>query len=444
MNKIWHIFRYEIISTVTRRSFIFATIFLPLVMFGSVALMLYMDEKEPGTRYEAETPADVRENNAVANLDNLQMETEYFGFVDAAGLIAELPNDVPPSLLRRYTDEASALEAIENGEIKGYYLIPVDYVAQGNVIYIDPDFNSAQIEHQSQMIRWTLFYNMAGREPVTAQLARRPMNVKPSPISAPEIATETDDNCLRPGFGCETNPFVRYLPYISMMLLYMCILMSSSLLLNSVNEEKKNRVMETMMVSVSTRQLLTGKIIGLGLVAFAQIAIWAGMGYGFLELADTAINLPEGFSMPPGFWFWTIVFFLLGYAIYASLMAGVGAIAPNVKDVSWVSAVMAIPLFIAYMPFHEIADDVLNLNGALRDSMSTFYSMFPLSAPTAMVLRLTGEDVPLWQPVVSAVIAAITAVLIVRAIANLFRTQTLLSGEPFSFKRYFGTMFNRG
>jgi ABC-2 type transport system permease protein len=69
-------------------------------------------------------------------------------------------------------------------------------------------------------------------------------------------------------------------------------------------------------------------------------------------------------------------------------------------------------------------------------------SIFPLSAPVMMITRLTVGNVPLWQPILAAVLTIIMAVLIIRAVARMFRAQMLLSGQPFSIQRYAKALIN--
>ncbi len=445
MHKIWTVARYELISTLTRRSFILTTLGIPLITIGTIALMMGMfnSDEQPATPVSGEAPpADV--NEAGADLADFEPATEVYGYVDQAGLIATLPDDVPADTLVAYPDESSAAAALEAGAITGYYLIPADYLAEGQLIYIDPDFNAARINEQARVMRWTLFVNLAGGNTPAAARALRPMDVQPSPIMAETpVDSPPGDDCSRPGFDCESNAFVRYLSGIVMLVLYMCILMSSSLLLNSVGEEKKNRLVEMMLVTISSRQMLTGKIIGLGIAALIQIAAWVAMGYVTLRLGGSAIDLPPDFVLPAEIVVWSVVFFILGYAMYASLLAGLGALAPDVRKVSGAIFVIIIPLLMSQLPLPEILDDVLNLGGGLEEAATVFFSIFPLSAPTAMIERIVNGPVPVWQPLLATGLMILTAIFIVRAVARMFRAQVLLSGQPFSVGRYFAVLFDR-
>jgi ABC-2 type transport system permease protein len=80
---------------------------------------------------------------------------------------------------------------------------------------------------------------------------------------------------------------------------------------------------------------------------------------------------------------------------------------------------------------------------ASRGALPVALSLFPLTAPVVMIMRLTDGSVPLWQLLLSAGLMVVATYLIVRAVAAMFRAQHLLSGQPFSVRRYFGALLGR-
>jgi ABC-2 type transport system permease protein len=94
---------------------------------------------------------------------------------------------------------------------------------------------------------------------------------------------------------------------------------------------------------------------------------------------------------------------------------------------------MIIPLFFSSTVFMQ------DPNGPI----ATGLSLFPLSAPVAMMARLSAGGVPWWQPILAAALMAGTSVVIVRAVANIFRAQVLVSGQTFQTKTYFSALFGR-
>ncbi len=234
----------------------------------------------------------------------------------------------------------------------------------------------------------------------------------------------------------ESNMLTFFLPYAVTMLFYIIILSAASLLLSSVAKEKENRMMEILLVSVTPRQLLTGKIVALGMVGLLQTIVWVGTGRLLLARSGTTFNLPIAFQLPPSFLFWGLIFFLLGYAVYASLMAGLGALVPNLREASQATIVVIFPLIIPIVLLSVLINDP-------NSTLAVILSLFPLTSPVAMMTRLSAGNVPLWQTTLSAVLLAVTAVMIVRSVARMFRAQTILSGQPFSRKLFFSTLFGR-
>jgi ABC-2 type transport system permease protein len=133
----------------------------------------------------------------------------------------------------------------------------------------------------------------------------------------------------------------------------------------------------------------------------------------------------------------SLVFFLLGYAVYASLMAGLGALAPNLREASQVTFVIMLPLIIPL--FFSSTVFMQDPNGPI----ATGFSLFPLSAPVAMMARLSAGGVPWWHPVLAAILLAGTTVITVRAVANMFRAQALVSGQSIKAKTFFKALLGR-
>lgn len=410
MNKTMSVLRHELSIALRSASFVITAFILPLIGVAIFAGVSIINQRAaagngPGSEEEA-------------------AELRVEGFVDASGLIEQISSTVPEGILIRYPDEARARAALDGGDIAAYYVLPADYLESGNLEYVNPDYRFGPGDKQSWVMENTIFDNLLGNDPGRIDRGRnRVANV--------EWITLTPDRGRD-----EDNPLTFFVPYGTMMIFYMVILLSASLLLNSVNQEKRNRVMEILLVSVTPRQLLTGKIVGLGVLGLIQAVIWFGTGYGLLALSGRTFAVPPGFQLPPSILLWGLVFFLLGYAVYASLMAGLGALVPNLKEASQSTILVIFPLLI---PLFLIGVLIENPHGLV----SIVLSVFPLTAPVAMMARLSAGGVPVWQPAVAAVLLALTAVFIVRSVANMFRAQNLLSGQPLSITRFYRALFGR-
>jgi ABC-2 type transport system permease protein len=220
-------------------------------------------------------------------------------------------------------------------------------------------------------------------------------------------------------------------------LFYMFITMGSSLLIRNVSGEKENQVMEILMLSIDPRQMLTGKLIGLGIASLLPTIAWLGASYIILRLGGGVLNLPAELTIPSTLLAWGIIFFILGYIVYASLMAGAGALLPNMKEISQATWVVMIPLFVGYIVALMASGE------APHGALPTALSLFPLTAPIVMMMRLTIGGVPLWQPFMAVGLMALTAVFVVRAVSRMFRAQALLSGQPFSARRFANALLGR-
>jgi ABC-2 type transport system permease protein len=276
-------------------------------------------------------------------------------------------------------------------------------------------------------IEWILLVNLFGGDEAAALDAWRPLDVQWQQAPSPQASGQGDTG---------ESWVTELLPNLMAFLLYMVILIPASALVSTVTDEKKNRVMEILLSSVSPSQLIAGKIIALGLLGLLQTALWAGILWGVLRLGGQALSIPPGFSIPSGLLLWCFVYSLLGYAMYGAQMAGLGALAPDIKDTRGATMVILTPLIIVYVFLMIIVERP-------NSPVSIAFSLFPLSSPVGMIARMTATSVPVWQPVLAAVLQLLTSILIVRGVARLFRAQTLLSGQPFSLKAYGSALLGR-
>jgi len=412
MKKTLLVLRNEVLANVTRKSYLFIAFGVPLIaVLIIVGVGVLRDAASDGAGGGSTDPSSAPE---------LQVE----GYVDYGGLITQISPDVPEGILVPYPDEASAHQALSAGEISAYYVIPADYVESGDLLYVNPDVMPLTSGKQSWVMQRTIFNNLLGNDPERIDRARLPMEVEAVALAPPQMQRDED------------NPLTFYVPYGTMMISYMVILMSSSLLLNSVGEEKKNRVMEVMLLSVSPRQMLAGKIAGLGILGLLQAVIWFGSGLLLLRVSGQTISLPANLQLPLSILAWGILFFLLGYAVYASLMAGLGALAPSPKEASSAVILVIWPMIVPMFFYVFLIEET-------QGALATGLSLFPLTAPVAMMTRLAAGGVPLWQPLLAAALLALTATIIVRAVAGLFHARHLLSGQPLSVRRFLAALLGR-
>jgi ABC-2 type transport system permease protein len=419
MNNTYRIMRQEIYKTLHSKGYVIFAYILPVVAVLLVAVFKNIQER----RNQGE--------GTTAN-PGAQVEMAVEGYVDQSGLIQQLPENISSNRLIRLTDEEKAQEALAYGAISAYYLIPADYLERGIVYYVYPDTRSYLDDGQRWVMDWTLLVNLLGGDAELAQGVWDPVNE----VFLTNLGYGPDvpagDDCSRSGPACQSNDLVRYMPSIMVGLFFASFMASSSMLFNSIGAEKENRMLEVLMVAVSPRQLLAGKTFGLGLAGLLQMIFWLAAIYISFNLGGSSLSLPENFTFPANILLWSLVFFLGGFGLYASLMAGAGALVPNMKEAGAANYIAMIPLFLGY---------VFGLMAPLSETTSSpfiiFLSMFPLTSPVVMVMRLTYGTAPLWQLFLSAALLFLTAYYVIHVAAKMFHTQNLLSGESFSLKRYF-------
>jgi ABC-2 type transport system permease protein len=410
MNKTMLVLRHEIITILSRRSFQFALFGIPII--GALVFMI-AGQLNRGSSTQ----------NLLTQLVSSPPTVAAQGFVDYSGIIKEIPSSVQSGMLIRYPDETSASQALADGKISGYYIVSSDYLQSGKITAVQTNFNPIASSSQADLLEWVLNVNLLGGNIQLANLINGPTTLEQESLSpAPQRE--------------ESNLLTFFLPYAVTMLFYVIILSSASLLLNSVTKEKQNRVIEILMVSVTPRQLLTGKIIGLGLVGLLQTIVWVGTGRILLAQSGTVFNLSSAFQLPASFLIWTFIFFLLGYTVYASLMAGLGALVPNMREASQATILVIFPLIIPIFLLSILINDP---NGML----AIILSLFPLTSPVAMMLRLSAIIVPFWQTLLAAVLLVATDILVLRSVARMFHAQSLLSGQTFSRKLFFDALLGK-
>ena len=211
-------------------------------------------------------------------------------------------------------------------------------------------------------------------------------------------------------------------------LLYMVILVPSGNLVSGLTDEKKNRVMEVLLCSVSPMQLFVGKLLATGILGLIQMLLWVGLTWGVGKFGGSPLQIPEGYTIPLPLLVWSVVYAMLGYMMYAAQLAGVGALAPSNNESRSVTILLMLPLIIGYSLSTTISK-------APNSLLAYILSYFPLTAPVAMIGRMAATDLPFWEPLLSALSQFVGMVIIVRLFGRLFQANLMLSGQQLTPKR---------
>lgn len=251
--------------------------------------------------------------------------------------------------------------------------------------------------------------------------------------------------------------------FLLMFLSYMFVLSYGGMVMASVTEEKTNRIVELIVSSIKPFQLMMGKIIGIALVGFTQMAIWGVMlsilltGIGMIfGLSDAAMQQAAGagsmgmmnagpdaammvadsgtqelltaiFNLPyVEMLLFFVLYFIGGYLLYASFFAGIGASVNEQEDSSqFMMPVILVMLFGLYAAMGSVE----NTDGPL----AFWTSMFPLTSPIVMMVRIPF-GVPLWQELLSVALLYATAFLFVWLSARIYRVGILMYGKKPTIK----------
>jgi ABC-2 type transport system permease protein len=206
------------------------------------------------------------------------------------------------------------------------------------------------------------------------------------------------------------------------MLMYMTILLYGQLIGRSVIQEKSSKTVEIMLSTVSSRQLLVGKILGPGLAGIIQYAVWIGLGLAGISLAGPALGVSIPQSLSAANLLWLIAFFVPAYFLYASLYAALGAGAEDEQNL----AQLAWPILIFLM----IPMVMINLFVSSPDSaVSVILSYFPLTSPIVMLIRVLVSPPAPWEIGLSYAILLASIWAAARIAAKVFRIGILMTGK---------------
>jgi len=413
MNKTWIILKHEFVTTVLRRSFLLTLILVPV---GAFVMAFVIGALNTGVDTQQSNNALV--NELLAQPEKVAAE----GYIDQSGILRTLPSYLEDKLLP-YESEEAARQAIDDEEISAYYVIDSSYLETGKVRYVRVDYSPMEGLTENSLLQDALTYNLLNGDTELISRVQVPW-VLDVEYTSPEPVRESD------------SYLTFFMPYVVCLVFYMVIIGASSLMLNSVTNEKQNRVIEILMTASTPMQLLTGKIIALGLAGLIQTVVWVGIGMAMMNLGGSALNIPATFRLEPSFLIWAVVFFILGYAVYASLMAGAGALVPNLREASQATTLVVLPMLVPLFLISVFSEDP---NGTI----ATVVSLFPLTSPVAMMTRLSAGTVPLYQILIACALLVLTAWIIIRAVAGMFRAQNLLSGQPFKLKLFFKALIGR-
>ena len=309
-------------------------------------------------------------------------------------------------------DEAT--RALVDGGIREYVVIPADVVTTLSLARYTTRKELAPSEATIVAVQRFLANNLlADKVPAaTVRFVEAPLSLVTTRLDA-QGAVATDQG----GVGTALIPLGFGL------LLVLSLIFSSSYLLQGLADEKESRLMEILISRVSPGGLLIGKILGLGAAGLVQVVAWLASMPLLLLLASSIVGgFVASLHVPPLFYALAVVYFVLGYLLFATLSAGVGAIGTSVREAGQLSALFNL--------FPVVPLWLMSLFVAFpRSPLWIVLSILPLSAPTMVIERLGISDIPAWQIAASVGLLAVSVVGGLFFASEVFRKYLLMYGK---------------
>ena len=390
MNKTLLILRHEFRHTVKRRGFVVMTLIVPLIALLLIGVF-----------------------QIVSGIATPTAEPTSIGYVDELGGFQEYTSQGNITLVR-FDTSGDATDALISGDISEYFVIPQGYISTGLVNRYTLEKQLAASPAITAAINNFLLSNLLVGKVPAATIARieAPLNLVTTRL--------TETGAVAPeqgGYGSLIIPFVFGI------LLALSIIFSSTYLLQGLGEEKENRLIEILLSSVSARQLLTGKVLGIGAAGLVQVGVWVISAPFLLNLASSSVGgFISTIQLPANFIALAVVYFILGYLFFAVLSAAIGAISSGSREGQQLIGVFTIPLLIPLW--------FTSLIMFFPDNPAwVFFTIFPLSAPVEVMIRLGVSDIPAWQLVASIAVLVLSIVGILLLTTRVFRTYLLMYGK---------------
>jgi len=410
VNKALIIARWEFLATVTRRAYIFAVAGMPL-LFGIIGAIPILSTRSAATS-SADVPVALVDPSALVDLElSARLANER---------LQARPRTAGPELIPtsanaviKYTTLEPALEALAARKVTAVYELAPDYVTSGKISVYSRNngvFGQAfAVQRQAQVvdaIRASLLQTKLSGDALTrayapaARLERFTVDATGHPSQASEAGA------LGPFAGS----------FIVLILFTMSIFFSAGFLQQGTVEDRQNRVMEILLSSVTAEQLLIGKLLGLGAAGLLQVGFYVAL---VIVPGATVLSL---FDVPFVSVAISLLYFALGYGLFACLMAGFGMIGRTQQETAQLSAIWTLA---AVSPMWFL----MAITAAPNGLTARVLSFFPLTSAVTMIIRLSVGGVPLVDIIVSTAILVVTIYFALIGAARIFRAATLMYGK---------------
>jgi len=405
MNRFWIIFFHTYVSKLKTKSFIITTLVTALILIGLTNMTNIIEYFNKGD--ETEKVVVIDETGELFSLFEAQLKATneelvieaYEGTQEEAE--KEVENELYEGLLLLDYDEAHLPVATYKSLSISDFAIPGDL--QSTLQQLKAQQAAAQLQlTPEQLVKLS--------EPATFERVALKDNAKTQ----------------------EELSQARGLVYVILFVIYFSVIMYANMIAMEVATEKSSRVMEILISSVSPIKQMFGKIFGIALLSLTQMAVLLATGYYFVQ--RNLESMQGGFfeflgfqNIPFSTILYAVIFFLLGYFLYATLAAFLGSLVSRIEDVQQMITPMTLLVVAGFM----IAMFGLNQPDT---TFITITSYIPFFTPMLMFMRVGMLNLPVWEPILGIAILLISIALLAIFGAKVYTGGVLMYGKSNSFK----------
>jgi len=397
--------RRELKEKLFSKTFIIMTIALPVLMFIIIGVqtLIMTYEGDENTKLELVTESPELLNSFKEELEGLPfVKNNYYNF--------SYETKSRPDLMK-YLNEKKP--DILNEELTGIFFISDSAKSTKEIEYYAKAPNNATL---NQKLNWHFNKVLVNTYFLGTDLSEDDLTFARKRVDFKGYKISKDEEIEEEGYGG------LILSYLFTFLLYISLIMMGQMTMQSVMEEKNSRVIEVLLSSVSSRELMTAKIFGASVTGVLQMAVWlipiVLVSFTTIFALPAEINI----NVSPGLIVYLLFNFFLGLITFLGLFAMVGSIFENAQDAQsgmWpILMLIMIPFFIA-----------LSMAKNPGNPIAVVSSMLPFASIIVMPARIAIADVPLWQFIVSIVVSIITIIAIFPIAGKIFGIGILRTGK---------------
>jgi ABC-2 type transport system permease protein len=406
MDKIFAVARWEFIEKVRTKAFIIGLFMTPLIMAIFMVLPTMLSKSEQETTKKIGV---IDETRMLIGSINDRLQEKY-----------KLPSGKPTYELVEITDTDRDREHLKiigqaelmSGQLEGYFLIPMNVMESGSVEYRAENVGNVRDQERfSKMLKDIIIerrLQQAGYNPSTIKKLITDIDIKTIKVSKQGVEKES-------GF-LETF----FTGYIFIMLLMFLVISSGQMLIRSVVEEKSNRIIEVLVSSCTSMELMAGKIIGLSLLGLSTIAFWIAILVAVNFASDTSFVTVDNL-------FFLLLYFILGYFMYVAIFIAAGSTVSTEQEAQQMTGYITILLV---LPIAFAVPVMMNPDSMLVKVLS----QIPLLTPTMMALRFSVRVPEWWEIILSFATLIITIAGLMWVAAKIFRIGILITGKKPNLK----------